>query len=422
MNIKSSIIAISFIALGFAKPNYAVSSFSNDFKTQLQNIVDTYYKTHNDKEKFTAIAASVLIPKGKNENLEDIMTFVSGTIGFPPLNQPITVNNLFDIGSITKSFTALILLQLQTEGILSLNDTVGKWLPQYPQWSKVTLRQLFNMTSGIPNYSENPIFLKKMEDNLSLAWTNEELLAYAHPEKPLAVNKTNRFEYCNSNYLLAALVIEKATKDSYENQLNKRIINQKDYLKNTFYPAGPDGSKIKDSIISRQVHGYYYDKKTKKNVDTINNNLTWAGAAGAIVANTDDVTRWVQILYHGLFIKPSFRESALAELETVVSMKTGKPIATVTKEDPAGFGLGVGYYYDKESKQRFWVYKGSTLGFRVMYFWQPCNDVTTVVALNSKAGEGDPDSSLGDDIVKPNLDLYKEIMKHYPELNCEINA
>lgn len=413
MKIKSSVMGLTLAAVWGWTP-----SFAADLTNQLQKVVDEYYTTHKDKEKFTAIAASVLIPMDKHVDAHDIKTFVAGTIGYPPLNQKITPSNLFDIGSITKSYTALLLLQLQTEGKVSLDDPLGKWLPQYPQWNNVTLRHLLTMTSGIPNYSNDPVFLKKLEANLSNEWTNAELLTYAHPEKPIKMNKNNLFEYSNSNYILAALVIEKVTQDTFENQLNQRILSQKSYFNNTFYPAGPDGQKVKGLIINRQVHGYYYDPKTKKNKDTIDNNLSWAGAAGALVADTEDVARWVQVLYHGLLIKPTYRESALAELETIVSMKTGQTIPTVTAEDPAGFGLGVGYYYDKESKERFWVYKGSTLGFRVMYFWQPCNDVTTVVALNSKAGEGDPTSQLGDDIIAPNLKLYQTIVAQYPDLRC----
>ncbi len=66
-------------------------------------------------------------------------TVVYGTMGYPPLTQTITPNDLFDIGSITKSFTALLLLQLQTEGKLTLDDPLGKWLPQYKQWKEVAV-------------------------------------------------------------------------------------------------------------------------------------------------------------------------------------------------------------------------------------------------------------------------------------------
>lgn len=164
--------------------------------------------------------------------------------------------------------------------------------------------------------------------------------------------------------------------------------------------------------------GIYMMKKKNKLIDTLTNDLSWAGAAGAIVATPEDVVHWVQLLYHGTLIKPIFRERILAELESVVSMKTGQPIPQVTEDDPYGFGLGVGYLYDKDLKQSFWVYKGSTLGFRVMYFWQPCNNVTTVVALNSKGGEGNPDSKLGDEIMEANQNLYKVILKNHPELQC----
>lgn len=418
MKIKSYIFALNILLS--TTPTFAAAPVSADLNTALQKIVNDYLANYQDKEQFTGIAASVLIPTDKQLDAKDIHSFVAGTIGFLPNNQALTTTNLFEIGSITKSFTALMILQLQTEGKLALSDTLEKWLPQYPQWKKVTLTQLLNMTSGIPNYSADPVFLEKLYANLAYHWTNEELLKYAHPELPIERNEQQGFQYSNSNYILAALVIEKATQDSYENQLKKRILNAANNLPNTFYPAGPDGQKIKESINGRLVHGYYYDEQSKKNVDTFNDDLSWASAAGAIVSDTVDVVHWVQLLYHGLLIKPTYREDSLAALETVVSMKTGKPIITVTEEDPKGFGLGVGYAYDKESKQRFWFYEGSTLGFRVFYLWQPCNDVTTVVAVNSKASEGDTDSKMGDKIMEPSLAMYRTIINMYPSLRCEL--
>ena len=125
------------------------------------------------QEKFTAIEASVLIPRDKGIDVRDIKNFSAGTMGNAPFLQKITTNDLFDIGSITKSFVTVLILQLHTQQKLSLDDPLGKWLPQYTQWSKVTLRQLLNMTSGIPNYSEDSGFEKKMEANWTYVWTDE---------------------------------------------------------------------------------------------------------------------------------------------------------------------------------------------------------------------------------------------------------
>lgn len=274
------------------------------------------------------------------------------------------------------------------------------------------------MTSGIPNYSEDKEFNKKMEANLSRVWTDEELLTYAHPEKPIKRDEKNLFEYSNSNYILAALIIEKVTNDSFSHQIEQLF--KQGNLKSSFYLAGANADATKKQISNRLTHGYFYDESSKKLIDTFDGNLSWAAAAGAIVANTEDVAHWVQLLYRGSLIDARYREDALAAMETIVSMKTGHPIPTVSEEDPTGFGLGVGAYYDKTSKQKFWVYQGSTLGFRFMYFWNPCNDITTVVALNSKAGEGDPGSKLGNHIVQANLDLYQAVIKNHNELQCEL--
>ncbi|MCL5272973.1 MAG: beta-lactamase family protein, partial [Gammaproteobacteria bacterium] len=349
MKIKSSIISLALMC-SFTSPILCADedNGNKELNKQMQKIVNEYYKTYSNSELFTAVAASVLIPHDKMTDINDIQTVVTGTMGVPPLNQAITSKNLFDIGSITKSFTAAILLQLQAEDRLSLDDTLGKWLPQYPNWKDVTLRQLLNMTSGIPNYSEDPEMDKIMLADLSHVWTNEELLKYAHPEKPLKVNKENYYEYCNSNYILAALVIEKATQDSFENQLKKRITNSNNQLNTAFYPAGADGVAVGKEIINQRVHGYFYDEKNNKLIDTIVNDLSWAGAAGAIVATTEDVVRWVQMLYHGTVFDSASREKTLTDLKSVVSVKTGRPISTVTEEEPGGFGLGVAYRYDKE--------------------------------------------------------------------------
>lgn len=405
---------IAFLHLGLN-----VSAYAEDpppFQATLQAITNAYLSTHKDKEGITGLVTGVLIPRDKGP---EKYKAVAGDRGFPPFNQAISSDNLFQFGSITKSFVAVIILQLEAENKLKLDDTLGRLLPEYKNWKEVTVTDLLEMTSGIPNYSENPDFLKILYGDLGHQWTNKELVSYASPDKPLKPDVQKSFEYCNTNYILAAMIIEKLTQDTFANQLKKRILNPQNGLANTYYPAGAEGQSLLFSLMPNMIHGYYYDKSQNKMVDITSGNLSWAGAAGAIVGSMDDLLQWVQLLYHGRLLPDSYRSDGMSSLEDIVSMKSGDSIDTVTAEDPRGFGLGVGYYYDAKSRQRFWAYEGSTLGYRVLYLWKACNGVTTAVALNNKAGEGDPNSPAGDDSMEINLQMYQALIKQYPDLRCD---
>jgi D-alanyl-D-alanine carboxypeptidase len=112
---------------------------------------------------------------------------------------PVTPANLFQIGSNTKAFTAAAILQLEAAGKLSIHDTVGKWLPQYPQWSSVRIESLLNMTSGIPGYDNLPAFETAFAQNPNRHWTLPELAAFSQGQ-PLEPG----WLYSNTNYILVS--------------------------------------------------------------------------------------------------------------------------------------------------------------------------------------------------------------------------
>lgn len=395
----------------------SINSYADKFDTlekQVQSAIDHYLQHQGKQEGITGLAVTIAYP---NKDKLIKKTFVAGTRGYPPYNhEPVTPHELFESGSITKSFASAIILQLEAEGLLTINDKIGKWFPEYPNWKDVTIKQLLNMTSGIPSYTKNEKFIKLIYSNIRAQLTDKELLEFAKPNKPI-VHKKEKFDYSNTNYILAGLIIEKVTKHSFAEELQKRLLDPFQ-LSNTYYVAGIDWKAIRKEIMARMVHGYYYDDKTKKMVDVTNSNLTWAGPAGAIVSNTQDMATWVHVLYHGFFVPAEARKKALHELENLVSMHSGQPISTVTQSDSKGFGLGVGAYYNDE-EGRFWVYEGSGMGFRMMYFWRPCNDIVVVAALNNKAGEGDKNSKQGNHIIDLIESVYKNIIDTNPGLNCK---
>jgi D-alanyl-D-alanine carboxypeptidase len=273
------------------------------------------------------------------------------------------------------------------------------------------------MTSGIPSYTRNTAFQKLVYENIRTELTDKQLLQYAHPEKPIPQGTTG-FDYSNTNYTLAGLIIEAITKHSFADELQKRLLDSPDNLNNTFYVAGSNWKATRAKIMPRMVHGYYYNDDTKKMVDATDSNLSWAGPAGGMVSDTQDIADWVNILYHGLAIPADKRTKSLQELETLVSMKTGKPITTVSKDDPKGFGLGIGSFYEKKDG-RFWLYEGSGMGFRMMYIWKACNNVSVVAALNNKGGEGDTTVNGGDHIEELVVNMYDKIIAAHPDLKCK---
>ena len=295
---------------------------------------------------------------------------------------PVTPANIWQIGSNTKAFTAATILQLEAGGTLTIDQTVGQWLPQYPAWKNVTIRRLLSMTSGIPTYDDTPQMLGDYATNPKRNFTIPELIAYVYPTNPLAPRPTTGYSYSNTNYLLAELIVERATHHSYQNEIERRFLRSDLGLIDTYYSA----TQYPQDVLARMPAGYFFNDDPDdaplapllgRNVR--NDSVSWMQGAGAIASTPDDLTRWARALYTGAILAPKQR----AELQSLVSTKTGKPIATTSRADPRGFGLGVAQM-TVPPVGTIWFYEGESLGFRMVQFYLPRQGAFVAIGFNSQ--------------------------------------
>src|SRR5688572_31948493 len=153
----------------------------------------------------------------------DGQTLFTGAFGWANAEWeiPNTVATRFRIASITKTFTAALILKLVEEGRLNVTDTLDKYFDQCPgAWKRLTLHHLLTHTSGIPNYTSATDFTKSSR----LAYTPEEIAA-TFRDRPLEFSPGEKYDYSNSNYLLLALIAEKVSGRSYDRILQTKLLD-----------------------------------------------------------------------------------------------------------------------------------------------------------------------------------------------------
>ncbi len=367
------------LALCLAVPAFATDRA--DLSARIVKLANDYLAMRGDAEHISGISISLSLP-GDPENLNVTV----GTLSRDADAGPMTPDTIFQIGSITKSMTAAVLLQLQAEGRLGLDDTLATHLPEYPAWKDVTLRHLLTMTSGIPSYDTAPAMIADTTKyGLTRHYSPAVLAGFVDPAYPGAPAPTTGYDYSNTNYILAGMVIERITGEPLAKAFNARLFGPRHGLTDIHYSAGP----YWDELVARMPSGYNWqpgeaDMAPMLGRDFKAQDMSWGGAAGAAIGTPEQVTRWARALYQSDLLS----DAARAELMDVVSVRTGQLIGKPSVGDPAGFGLGV-MGFDSPALGKGWEYEGGTMGFRVVYIWLPEPDIVVAVGLNSNVNDGD---------------------------------
>ena len=225
----------SFSRIFAARSSFSLATSKADdaaLTAQLQQILDAYVKDRASIEGLSGAALQVDRGAGK-----PILAVFAGDNGLAD-KKPIGPDTLFDIGSNTKEFTAALILKLEAAGKLKLDDTIGRWLPQYPAWKDVTIRSLLQMTSPIPNYSETVAIGEIEVADIHHQFSAKDLIGFVDPANGHHFPPATGWFYSNTNYILAGLIIEAASGMNYEQALTTMILEPLG-LHDTFYADGP---------------------------------------------------------------------------------------------------------------------------------------------------------------------------------------
>ncbi len=270
--------------------------------------------------------------------------------------------DLFHIGSITKTFTAALLLKLRAEGKVSLDSPVSTYVAGVPRGDVMTVRQLLNHTSGLFDYTECDAFWDVVKANPAHVWKPEDLVALA-ATKPPNFEPGQGWHYSNSDYIVAGMIVEKAAREPAAAALRSRILDPQQ-LTHTYL----DGYEAKAPGL---IHGYETDGHDYLDV-TWSEDPSWAWTAGGLVSSTEDLTRFYQQLLDGEVLAP-------ADLQEMTTM-----VDTTWPTIPE-YGLGLAKR--KFGERRATGHEGGVWGFVSASYHFSDPEVTVSVLVNLESGD-----------------------------------
>ena len=295
-------------------------------------------------------------------------------VGNVATNEPMRVDDHIRIGSLTKTMTATVVLQLAEEGKLALDAPLARYVPGTTA-NGATVRQALQMTSGIASYTSDA-FLDALAGDPGRVWSPTELAALGKGQPPnFAAGKG--WEYSNTNYILLGLIAEQVSRTPLAQLFQQRIFGPL-RMNGCSLPAATDAS-----IPPPYSHGYMVGKgwgltpvpaaaQVPPLTDVSNWNPSWGWAAGGVSCTSADLMIWAKALATGALLTPAMQQERLTWL-------------WASKDPPVGYGLGIGNW------DGMLGHNGEISGYQSKALYRPSDGTTIVVLTNLTAsvnGEG----------------------------------
>jgi len=310
------------------------------------------------------------------------------------LGAPARTDSVFEIGSVSKQFTATALLMLVDEGRLSLDDRIDKFIADLPEdWRPVTLRQLLQHTSGIPDMEA--IFGYESYRNI---YTPRQIIDIANSH-PMDFKPGEGWSYSNTGYYLAAMVLEKVSGKTYGQFLRERI----------FQPLGMTHTRESDptQIIPNRAAGY---RVLDSGIWEVRDPMqpTACLGAGTLVSTLEDMAKWDAAITQHRFLKPETQQLMFTEGRTT--------------KGPTGYGMG--WFISPWRGNPSYEHSGGTAGFSCDYRRFPQAGVSAMVFTNLYANSVGGTLARAADLVSPGISYtsLKPMQEPVPGLRAKLLA
>ncbi|MDJ1498999.1 serine hydrolase domain-containing protein [Xanthocytophaga agilis] len=313
--------------------------------------LDTFFHNLNQKHGFNG---TVLVAQyGK--------PIYKGAFGYKNFSShdTLALNTPFQLASVSKQFTAVAIMQLQEKGLLSYEDSIQKFFPDFP-YHEITVRSMLTHRSGLPNYMY--AFEKIIRDK-NKPLTNAEVIDLFIKHKPGIYYLPNKkFNYSNTGYFLLAAIVEKITGERFKEYVAKHIFGPAG-MTHSFIFDGTDSAKVAKAAIG-YVGGRY--------IRPVTDNYYLEGVTGdkGVYSTVEDMFKWDQALYTGKILKTCTLEEAF----------TPKHFDVKTY---ANYGFGWRTYYAPGGEPLVF-HAGWWHGFK-SYFMRNQRDHSTIVILSNRA-------------------------------------
>lgn len=253
--------------------------------------------------------------------------------------------NVFQLGSMTKQFTAIAILMLVEQGKIDLQKSISAYIPDYPMGDKITVHHLLTHTSGIKDFTKMKSLNQVAQQNLS----PKQMVDFFKNE-PMDFNPGEKFEYNNSGYVILGYLIELVSGDTYENYINKNIF-QRLGMKHSRYASDA-------SIIKNRAYGYQQKAAGYVNKTAISFNIPFS--SGALMSTIDDMLLWQNALNKDVLLKPETIKKAF----TKYKLNSGE-----------AFSYGYGWHLKDIDGVATREHGGSIFGFKTMGVYIPDQDI-----------------------------------------------